>query len=204
MHLPFTRSAILLVLALPIWVVCRSTPIPEKDADGPAASVAPPEVSLSRLLDSLAIPADSIRIRVEKSTRSFSLLAQGIQLKVYPCVLGQVPMGDKRMQGDRRTPEGHFAIRSKYPHKDWHKFVWIDYPNAESRRRFQERKRSGEIPSNADIGGEIGIHGVPSGMDHWIVQGEDWTWGCIALRNADLDEVYPFIQAGKTTITIVP
>ena len=108
------------------------------------------------------------------------------------------------MQGDRRTPEGTFTFRDKYPHRAWHKFVWVDYPNAESWKRFKERKRSGTIPADARIGGEIGIHGVPVGMDHWIEQGSDWTWGCIALRNDDLDEIYPFIKPRHTTITIVP
>lgn len=125
-------------------------------------------------------------------------------LKIWPCVLGEVPVGDKHMQGDRRTPEGTFTFRDKYPHRQWHKFVWVDYPNEESWKRFKERKRSGTIPADARIGGEIGIHGVPTGMDHWIEQGSDWTWGCIALRNDDLDEIYPFIKPRHTAITIVP
>ena len=66
------------------------------------------------------------------------------------------------------------------------------------------RTRTGTIPDGADIGGELGIHGVPEGRDDWIVQGVDWTWGCIALRNADLDEIYPHIRPGITTINILP
>jgi hypothetical protein len=80
----------------------------------------------------------------------------------------------------------------------------VDYPNAESWRRFKKRQAEGTVPKGKDIGGEIGVHGVPEGMDHWIVKGIDWTWGCIALRNADLDEIYPYVKAGRTTITIVP
>lgn len=163
-----------------------------------------PDVPLLHLLDSLSIHKDSVHFKVEKSKRTFSVMAMGEVLKVYPCVLGEAPEGDKFMQGDRRTPEGLFTFRDKYPHREWHKFVWVDYPNAESRRRFNERKRTGAIPANAAIGGEIGIHGVPTGMDHWIEQGSDWTWGCIALRNADLDEIYLVIKPRLTTLSIVP
>lgn len=159
---------------------------------------------MAALLEGPGLDADQLHFKVEKSRRTFAVMAGGTVLKTYPCVLGEVPEGDKMMQGDRRTPEGTFGIRSKRMHDKWHAFVWIDYPNAESRRRFAERKRNGLIPANADIGGEIGIHGVPQGMDHWIDAGVDWTWGCIALRNTDLDEVYPYITAGTTKITIVP
>lgn len=132
------------------------------------------------------------------------MLAGDSVLCTYRCVLGEVPVGDKMKQGDRKTPEGVFGIRSKRIHDKWHAFVWVDYPNAESRKRFAERKREGLIPANADIGGEIGIHGVPTGKDYWIEQGVDWTFGCVALKNADLDEIYPYIAAGRTTITIEP
>ncbi|MCC6402325.1 MAG: L,D-transpeptidase, partial [Flavobacteriales bacterium] len=73
---------------------------------------------------------------------------------------------------------------------------------AESRVRFERRRASGEIPADADIGGEIGIHGVPSGMDVLITTGVDRTLGCIAMRNADLDEVYAVIVPGRTIVRI--
>lgn len=159
---------------------------------------------LSQLLDSLALDPTGIRFVVYKERRAFHVVHGGDTLCTYPCVLGEQPVGDKEMQGDRRTPEGTFGLRSKRRHERWHAFVWVDYPNAESWRRFKERKRSGTIPAEADIGGEIGIHGVPEGKDHWILMGVDWTLGCIALRNADLDEIYPFITPGTTTLRILP
>ncbi len=176
---------------------------PEDRSDCPFPTRAT-SIPLARMVDSLQIHPDSLELLVEKGQRTFSVMASGRILKQWPCVLGLNPEGDKHMQGDRRTPEGVFTFRDKYPHREWHKFVWVDYPNAESRRRFQERKRSGAIPVSASIGGEIGIHGVPDGMDHWIVQGTDWTFGCIALRNADLDEIYPYIRPRHTLIRIVP
>jgi murein L,D-transpeptidase YafK len=172
----------------------------------PKASEAPPArpVPLSRIVDSLHIKPAELWLEVDKSERVFRVMHDSTELKQYVCVLGENPVGDKRMQGDRRTPEGTFTFRSKRRPHQWHVFIWIDYPNAESRRRFQERKRKGEIPANADIGGEVGIHGVPEGKDAWIVSGQDWTWGCIALTNADVDEIYPYIQPMRTIIRIIP
>lgn len=191
------------LLITPFAASCQGPATPPSVA---TEAVTPRTISipLTRILDSLNVHPDSLHFTVNKAERVFQVVAGKAMLKHYPCVLGENPDGDKRMQGDRRTPEGTFGFRSKRMHDKWHAFVWVDYPNTESWRRFKERKRTGEIASTAAIGGEIGIHGVPDGMDHWIVQGVDWTWGCIALRNADLDEIYPHIRPGRTTITIIP
>ena len=199
-------------LARPIGILCSSWPFLLACQDhhvGRQGSARTTTGSLDGLplqevLDSLGIPADSIRFEVDKSDRRFFVLAGDRAVRDYPCVLGTVPDGDKMQEGDRRTPEGSFLFRDKYPHAKWHKFIWIDYPNAESRERFQRRKEEGLLPASAAIGGEVGIHGTPKGMDHWIMEGTDWTWGCIALRNADLDEVYPFIRPRWTRLDIRP
>ncbi|MFZ1694411.1 MAG: L,D-transpeptidase family protein [Flavobacteriales bacterium] len=170
------------------------------EATAPAPAIKP----LAAIIDSLKIDAKSIGFKVHKSKRRFEVVAQGHVLKSYSCVLGEVPVGDKFHQGDRKTPEGSFTFRSKRVHAQWHKFIWVDYPNAESWKRYNERKAKGLIPRGKDIGGEIGIHGVPEGMDHWIDTGADWTWGCIALRNADVDEVYPYIIAYRTMMEVLP
>lgn len=145
----------------------------------------------------------NVSIRIEKSARKLKLLQDDEVFKVFPIVLGFAPKGDKQMQGDGKTPEGHFTVRDKYPHAKWHKFIWVDYPTSESRRRFQERKRLGVIPADANIGGEIGIHGVPGGLDVLIDLRNDWTLGCIAMKNKDLDVVYANVQAG-TEIEVLP
>ena len=72
------------------------------------------------------------------------------------------------MKDDKNTPEGKFKMKTKFPHKKWSKFIWIDYPNNDSRRKHNTAKKEGKIPKNADIGGEVGIHGVPKGMDFLI------------------------------------
>lgn len=202
-----------LFLLFPLFAACQDAPTAALDtaeeAPAPTPPVVVPVLPLSVLVDSLRIKAATIRFHVDKSERRFEVYAKlptGLDtlLKTYPCVLGEKPVGDKFHQGDRKTPEGTFSFRSKRVHNDWHKFIWVDYPNAESWRRYKERQKQGFIPAGKDIGGEIGIHGVPEGMDHWIDAGQDWTWGCIALKNADVDEIYPYITEGKTMMEVVP
>lgn len=194
-----------LLLLVPALVECEA-PLEHAGSPRPERAVTAPVAGrpLALLIDSLALDARTIRFHVDKSERRFRVYVQDRLLKTYPCVLGEKPLGDKYHQGDRKTPEGNFGFRSKRVHAQWHKFIWVDYPNAESWRRFKERKARGLIPRGKDIGGEIGIHGVPEGMDHWIEAGADWTWGCIALKNADVDEIYPFITVGQTTMEVVP
>jgi murein L,D-transpeptidase YafK len=161
-------------------------------------------IPLAQLITGKHLDAKTIRFVVTKGERRFRVYVNDSLIKTYLCVLGERPVGDKFCQGDRKTPEGTFTFRSKRIHNQWHKFIWVDYPNAESWKRYNERKAQGLIPAGKDIGGEIGIHGVPEGMDDWIDEGQDWTWGCIALKNADLDEIYPFIVPKKTMMTVVP
>jgi murein L,D-transpeptidase YafK len=190
---------------LPLIASCQSEAALEVvSAEMSVVRPASAQRPLATLIDSMRLDAKTIRFHVDKSERRFEVFVDDSLLKTYACVLGEKPVGDKFHQGDRKTPEGTFTFRSKRMHASWHKFVWVDYPNAESYRRFKERKAQGLIPAGKDMGGEIGIHGVPDGMDHWIDAGEDWTWGCIALKNADVDEIYPYIIPQKTLMEIVP
>lgn len=193
-------------LVFSAFTLCSCGQSPSVEVPPPAIGEASGGVDrpLARLIDSLHVDRATIAFKVDKSERRFHVYAGERLLKTYPCVLGEKPVGDKFHQGDRKTPEGSFGFRGKRVHAQWHKFIWVDYPNDESWRRYKERKAEGLIPRGKDIGGEIGIHGVPDGMDHWIDAGEDWTFGCIALKNADVDEIYPLIRIGATTITIVP
>lgn len=195
--IPFVLAGTIL---FPLFFSCEGRTFPDERSSDENASVVP----LGALIDSLHLDPKSTRFLVDKSDRTFQVFVSDSLLRTYRCVLGEKPVGDKMHQGDRRTPEGEFTFRSKRVHDKWHKFIWVDYPNNESRRRYAQRKRQGLIPTGKDIGGEIGIHGVPDGMDHWIDQGSDWTWGCIALKNADVDEIYPFIIPRRTILNIVP
>jgi len=157
--------------------------------------------SLAFLIDSLQVKQHNISIHIDKSDFVLSVMDIDNVIKQYSVVLGINPIDDKRIQGDRCTPEGTFHIVSKYPHKNWRKFIWIDYPNEESKRKFKEAKSKGEISKDAKIGGELGIHGTPEGSDYLIDNKVNWTWGCISLNRKDVDEIYPYIK--KSTEIII-
>lgn len=148
------------------------------------------------LLTPATVDTNLTRIVIEKSKYHLHLYERDRLLRTYPIVLGSDPGPDKRMEGDGRTPEGKFHVRTKYPHASWDKFIWADYPTQESYRRFERRKAAGEIPKTATIGGEIGIHGVPQGRDHLISDRKNWTLGCISLTRADVEELYSLVRTG--------
>jgi len=122
-------------------------------------------------------------------------------LATYPVVFGNKDMGDKMMQGDRRTPEGTFKISFKRKHEKWSRFLLIDYPNAESVAKFKQRKEAGLIPADAQIGGSIGIHGTWPNEDYAVDGLQNWTEGCISTKNRYVEEIFDVLPVG-TRITI--
>jgi murein L,D-transpeptidase YafK len=155
------------------------------------------ETTLKQLL-----PKDTkIRILIDKSEYTLSVFVADKLIKKYKVVFGGNPIDDKHKEGDKRTPEGVFGMRDKYPHRSWSKFIWIDYPNAASWKKFNQRKADGIIKEGETIGGEVGIHGVPDGMDTMIDDKRNWTLGCISMKNKDVNEIYPYITK-QTQITI--
>lgn len=159
--------------------------------------------SLQSIVNERHIPKNELKIKIDKSEYKLMVYHKTELLKSYPCVFGFNPIDDKHQEGDGCTPEGTFKIRSKYAHKSWKYFIWIDYPNKESWRRFNERKKDGDIPESASIGGEIGIHGVPDAADDLIPTKTNWTLGCISLKNADITDIYKSI-GDNTIVEIVP
>lgn len=160
------------------------------------------ERSLKELLGS-KVEKDNISLLVEKSKYRLTVFDSGKAIKSYPVVFGGNPKGDKLHEGDQKTPEGIFRVKDFYPHADWSKFIWLDYPTPTSWRKHFKAKLAGEIDFALPIGGEIGIHGVPSGGDVLIDGGSNWTLGCVSLKNRDVDEIYEFVKVG-TVVEIVP
>jgi lipoprotein-anchoring transpeptidase ErfK/SrfK len=119
----------------------------------------------------------------------------------YPVVFGNKNLDDKMREGDRKTPEGTFKIISKRPHEKWHKMLMLDYPNKESYTKFNQRKAKGLIPKNAKIGGGIALHGTWPNDNIVVDDFTNWTNGCVALKNEDLDELEVFLPVG-TQVTI--
>lgn len=147
---------------------------------------------------------DDFYIVVSKSQYTMSVYDNQDNLIVtYPATFGNKDLGDKLFEGDRRTPEGTFHITNKRIHAKWHKFLAIDYPNAESYQKFYERKANGEIPINAKIGGSIGIHGTWPREDFAIDAQQSWTQGCVSTKNTYVDEIYNQLPVG-TRVEIIP
>jgi murein L,D-transpeptidase YafK len=140
-------------------------------------------------------------IVVEKHTYEMSVYdADDNLLITYPVVFGSKDLGDKMMQGDRKTPEGIFHVSSKRIHEKWNRFLALDYPNEESYQKFNERKAHGLIPANAQIGGEIGIHGTWPNEEFAIDQYQNWTLGCVSTKNMYIQEIYKNIPVGTKVI----
>ena len=131
-------------------------------------------------------------IVVNKLKRKLTIYQGLTPLKTYPVVLGNDPYNDKLRQGDTCTPEGVYRVRAKYPHPKWDAFIWLDYPNTQNWLKFGRAKEAGRLPPDADIGGQIGIHGTEDPLKN--LTGENWTKGCVSLLNKDLEEIYPLVN----------
>ncbi|PLX99474.1 MAG: hypothetical protein C0622_10520 [Desulfuromonas sp.] len=134
---------------------------------------------------------------VSKATRTMYLVKDGTPIKEYHIALGGNPQGHKQQEGDERTPEGMYLLDSKNSDSDFHKAIHISYPNAQDRARAKEM---GVSP-----GGAIMIHGQKNGFG-WlagVTQRFDWTAGCIAVTNSDMNEIWDLIEPG-TPIEIRP
>lgn len=119
----------------------------------------------------------------------------------YPVVFGSNELDeDKMTEGDRHTPEGEFKIIEKKMHEKWRRFLALDFPNEDSYAKFNARKAKGEIPRDARIGGEIGIHGTLPNEGPAVDRLENWTMGCISTKNEYIDELYLYIPVGTKVI----
>jgi len=152
--------------------------------------------AIASLLNLKKLDKKAISLVIEKSKDKLTVYYQKKPIKSYAIVLGANPKDDKLRQGDKRTPEGIFHVQELYYHSEWSRFILLDYPNQDSWRKFSQAKARGEVKANDDIGGEIGIHGVEKGKDWLIDRKINWTWGCISLKNKDVDEIYPLLQRG--------
>ena len=146
-------------------------------------------------------PVGAISIIIDKSDYELNVYDDKGWYATYPVVFGNNSLADKKMQGDKNTPEGVFHINAKRVHEKWCRYLSIDYPTKESYEKFNQRKQRGEIPANASIGGGIGIHGTWPHDDYMIDRYKNWTLGCISMKNGDVIEVYRFINPG-TKVTI--
>lgn len=138
-----------------------------------------------------------VAIIVDKLRRKLFVYRNGELLASFPAELGANGLRPKQHAGDRATPEGRYRVVQKKQGAatKYYKALLINYPNEQDRARYLQAKRKGTIPWRAGIGSLIEIHGDGG-------EGRDWTDGCVALRNADMDRVFAWAQVG-TPVTIV-
>ncbi|WP_221271716.1 L,D-transpeptidase family protein [Tunturibacter empetritectus] len=143
------------------------------------------------------LPASAMadKVVVLKTERKLLLMKGSEVLKTYTLSLGGNPVGPKIMEGDRRTPEGNYVLDRHNAHSQYHRSIHISYPNADDIARA---KRFG-VPT----GGELYIHGLPNDFKGPSGQLGDWTEGCIAVTNAEIDEIWRVVPDG-TPIEIKP
>ena len=158
----------------------------------------------------LQLPLRQPKIVVKKAQRQLLLYSADKLVRTYRIGLGSSPEGDKVRQGDRRTPEGDFYIFTKNDKSAFYLSLGVSYPNATHAERglrdglitkaqydsiMRALKAKKGPPQNTRLGGDIYIHGNGAASD--------WTWGCAALENEDIRELFSAVGVG-TPVTIQP
>jgi murein L,D-transpeptidase YafK len=143
------------------------------------------------------------KLLISKSAHSLeALAADGSIVASYRVAIGPGGAGYKQQEGDLVTPVGSYHI-VLHAQTRWHEFMLIDYPNAADRVRFAELKRSGLLPREATIGGNVGIHGSPTQLESKATHKQyDWTLGCVALDDDEIKDLAGKVRDG-TAVEIV-
>ena len=168
-----------LMLVLGVWLALsppRHPVPPAPDGSGPAVS----------RID---------RILVEKAARRLTAFSGGVAVKTYRVALGSSPVGDKVRQGDGRTPEGLFHINRRNDASAYHLSLGLDYPQPAD---ILAAKAGGYDP-----GGDIFLHGQPNALPGGLTLPYDWTAGCIALSDTEIEEIWRAAAIG-TPVEIRP
>lgn len=126
---------------------------------------------------------------VDKSDRTLTLYRGGVVLRRYTGLqFGEDPVGHKQFEGDERTPEGRYVIDTRNRDSAFHLSLRVSYPNASDRAFAEARGR--------DPGGDIFLHGQPNALPGHLRMIGDWTDGCIALTNAEMEELWRAVPDG--------
>ena len=154
-------------------------------------------LSGSGLAQAAGKPLHADQVVVVKKERTLQLMSQGRVIKTYRVALGADPIGAKTRQGDHKTPEGLYVLDSRNAHSQFYKSIHISYPSAHDRAAARQK---GVSP-----GGDVFVHGLPKGYG-WVGAGhraKDWTDGCVAVTNQEIDEIWQAVKDG-TPIEIRP
>jgi murein L,D-transpeptidase YafK len=177
-----------------VWSVLQSVRLSRKAASAILITLLVVAVG-SEAQTEQKIAAD--RIVVVKSKRTMTLERNGKPLKTFKVALGTQPIGAKQQQGDHKTPEGSYFVDSKNPQSQFYKALHLSYPNPEDKARA---RKLGVSP-----GGDVEIHGLGKqygwvGARHRL---SDWTDGCIAVTNEEIEEIFQLVPTG-TRVEIRP
>ncbi len=137
------------------------------------------------------------KVLIEKKARKLTLLRGATVIRTYRVALGNAPEGPKACQGDGRTPEGLYLISGRNKNSQYHRSLRISYPNDADRSAARKRR--------CNPGGDIFIHGLPNGSG-WIGKAHtarDWTLGCIAVTDKEIEEIWTMVPNG-TLVQIKP
>jgi lipoprotein-anchoring transpeptidase ErfK/SrfK len=181
-----------------------ASPLPKPPDPQPPPKSVPDKIAILQKplrpkIPDASLPANRIAnwILVEKKARRLTLFHDNTPIKIYDIALGRQPEGPKQFEGDNRTPEGRYIIDSRNRNSSYHRALRISYPNRKDSAFAARQKRP--------AGGSIMIHGLPNGMGSLgpLHRLRDWTAGCIAVTNTEIEEIWRAVPNG-TPIEIRP
>jgi murein L,D-transpeptidase YafK len=167
----------------------------EEDREVRCVSIFAAAIALCCAAEQPRLQAD--RIVITKSAHTMKLLRGNQVIREYKVALGGQPVGPKKQQGDHKTPEGDYKIDWKQEQSRFHLALHVSYPNSTDRARARER--------GVNPGGSIMIHGLEKKYSYWgaLHRQFDWTDGCIAVTNAEIEEIWKLVPVG-TRVEIRP
>lgn len=195
-RVPLLAASVLALAALP--GPARAEPLspdppPERDARAAAKKpAAPPKpryqgkpLPRAKVVDHIVLYKGKNRLEAWQG---------GVLLKVYRAAVGKGGSGPKRYSGDNRTPEGRYHIAGRHRSRTYHRFLLISYPNARDRAAYRRARARGKIPAGRGIGSAVGIHGEKRGLSWLPHKLLDWTRGCVAVDNDEIEELYRAVK----------
>jgi murein L,D-transpeptidase YafK len=185
---------------IPARPAARTTPRPPAGRPMGTPTVAPrgtPATTLVNERRAAPLGASADSLVVEKGLRRLTFWAGGLPLRTYDIALGGNPSGHKAKKGDRRTPEGLYHIDARNPNSKFHLGLHVSYPNADDVARARAL--------GVEPGGDIMLHGLPNGQGGVgaVHRTWDWTNGCVALTNEEIEELFAAVPVG-TPIRFLP
>jgi murein L,D-transpeptidase YafK len=207
---PRRRGVLAFILAAFVAVTCSCSQVaaPTRAKSTPASDAKPNTDEFAVNNVALKLPLANPKIVVSKSRRRLMLYSNNKLVRLYRVGLGTDPVNDKIKEGDRRTPEGEFYVFTKNEHSAFYLSLGLSYPNAKDAERglrdglitraqynaiVDAIRRKVAPPQNTPLGGQIYIHGNGSQSD--------WTWGCVALDNPNIRELFDAVPV-KTLVVI--